>query len=72
MKQVMRIRQNTCLSFIEAMVPPLRVTVHGQLLFAYIMAGRANGMLYVGATSNPVQRAGHHKQGVVEGFTRKY
>jgi predicted GIY-YIG superfamily endonuclease len=54
------------------MYNPCRAFVHGQLLFAYIMAGRANRMLYVGATSNPVQRAGHRKQGVVEEFTRKY
>lgn|GEM_PF-3143200 len=38
--------------------------------FVYIMGGRPNGTPCVGATSNPVQRAGH-KQGVVEGFTRK-
>jgi putative endonuclease len=40
--------------------------------FVYIMASRRNGTLYIGVTSNPVQRVWHHKQDVVEGFTRKY
>jgi predicted GIY-YIG superfamily endonuclease len=35
------------------------------------MAGRLNGTLNVGVTSNPVQRAWHHKQGAVGGCTRK-
>ena len=40
--------------------------------FVSIMASRRNGALYIGVTSNPVQRVWHHKQDVVEGFTRKY
>ena len=36
------------------------------------MASRRNGTLYIGVTSNLVQRVWHHKQDVVEGFTRKY
>jgi len=40
--------------------------------FVYIMANRRNGTLYVGVTSNLVQRAWHHKEDVVEGFTKKY
>ena len=40
--------------------------------FVYIMASRRNGTLYIGMTSNLVQRVWHHKQGVVEGFTSKY
>ena len=38
----------------------------------YIMASRRNGTLYIGVTSNLVQRVWHHKQGMIEGFTRKY
>ena len=38
----------------------------------YIMASRRNGTLYVGVTSDLVQRVWHHKEGVVEGFTSKY
>ena len=40
--------------------------------FIYIMASRRNGTLYIGVTSNLVQRVWQHKQGLVEGFTRKY
>ena len=40
--------------------------------FVYVMASRRNGTLYVGVTSNLAQRVWHHKEGVVEGFTKKY
>jgi putative endonuclease len=36
------------------------------------MANRRNGTLYVGVTSNLVQRAWQHREGVVEGFTKRY
>ncbi len=35
-------------------------------------ASRRNGTLYIGVTSNPVQRVWNHKQGLAEGFTSKY
>jgi putative endonuclease len=38
----------------------------------YILAGQQNGTLYVGATSDLVQRIWQHKNDVVEGFTKKY
>ena len=38
----------------------------------YILANKRNGTLYTGVTSNLVQRVWQHKQGVVEGFTKKY
>jgi putative endonuclease len=38
----------------------------------YILASRRNGTLYVGVTSNLVQRVWQHKEGVLEGFTKKY
>jgi len=38
----------------------------------YIMSNRANGTLYVGMTSNLVQRVYQHRQGQGDGFTRKY
>ena len=40
--------------------------------FVYIMASRRNGTLYVGVTSNLVQRVWNHKRGLVEGFTSQY
>jgi putative endonuclease len=38
----------------------------------YILASQQNGTLYVGVTSNLAQRVWQHKEGVVEGFTKKY
>jgi putative endonuclease len=38
----------------------------------YILASKRNGTLYIGVTSNLVQRIWQHKEGLVEGFTKKY
>jgi putative endonuclease len=38
----------------------------------YIMANKPNGTLYTGVTSNLIQRIWQHKQGCVQGFTKKY
>ena len=38
----------------------------------YIMTNRPNGTLYVGVTSNLARRAWEHREGVVEGFTKRY
>lgn len=38
----------------------------------YILAGKRNGTLYIGVTSNLVKRVWEHKNNVVEGFTKKY
>jgi putative endonuclease len=38
----------------------------------YILASRRNGTLYVGVTSDPVRRVWQHKEGLAEGFTKKY
>ncbi len=38
----------------------------------YIMASRRNGTLYVGVTSDLIQRIWQHREGVAEGFTKKY
>ncbi|MEP6786695.1 MAG: GIY-YIG nuclease family protein [Sphingomonadales bacterium] len=38
----------------------------------YIMASKRNGTLYTGVTSNLPQRAWQHREGVVEGFTKRY
>ncbi len=38
----------------------------------YLLASKRNGTLYVGVTSNLVQRVWQHKQGLVEGFTKRY
>jgi putative endonuclease len=38
----------------------------------YIMASRKDGAIYVGVTSNLLKRGYEHKNGLVEGHTKKY
>ena len=38
----------------------------------YLLASKPNGTLYVGVTSNLIQRVWQHKEDLVEGFTRRY
>ena len=38
----------------------------------YIMASGRNGTLYTGVTSNLPQRAWQHREGSIDGFTRRY
>ena len=38
----------------------------------YIVANKRNGAIYVGVTSNVVQRAWQHREGIVDGFTKRY
>jgi putative endonuclease len=43
----------------------------GQHYFVYILASTA-GTLYIGVTNNLHRRIWQHKQGEIEGFTKKY
>jgi putative endonuclease len=38
----------------------------------YILANRPGGTLYVGVTNNLTRRIFEHREGLVEGFTRRY
>jgi len=38
----------------------------------YLLASAKNGTLYIGVTSNLVQRIWQHRNSVVQGFTEKY
>ena len=38
----------------------------------YIMASKPRGTLYTGVTSNLVQRAFQHKEGITGGFSQRY
>jgi putative endonuclease len=38
----------------------------------YILSSRKNGTLYVGVTSDLVQRVWEHRNDLVEGFTKRY
>ena len=40
--------------------------------YVYIMASGRNGTLYIGVTGNLIARVWQHREGVVEGFTKKY
>jgi len=40
--------------------------------YVYMLASKLNGTLYIGRTSNLVQRIWQHKNKMLEGFTRKY
>jgi putative endonuclease len=40
--------------------------------FVYILASKENGTLYIGVTSNLIQRAWQHKVRITEGFVGKY
>jgi len=38
----------------------------------YILASEYNGTLYIGVTSNLIQRIWQHRSDLVDGFTKKY
>ena len=38
----------------------------------YILSSKRNGTLYIGVTSNLLQRVWQHKNDFVEGFTKRY
>ena len=39
--------------------------------WVYFMTNRPNGILYVGVTDNLPRRAWEHREGLVEGFTKR-
>ena len=38
----------------------------------YILCSKRNGTLYIGVTSNLIQRIHQHRTGMAEGFTKRY
>lgn len=40
--------------------------------FVYVLASQRNGTLYTGVTNNLAKRVWDHKNGICEGFTKKY
>ncbi len=40
--------------------------------WVYIMANRPNGTLYLGVTSDLVRRVWEHREGITDGFTKRY
>jgi putative endonuclease len=40
--------------------------------FVYIMASRRNGTIYIGVTSELPKRVWEHREGLIEGFSKRY
>jgi putative endonuclease len=40
--------------------------------WVYILTNRPNGTLYVGVTSDLARRVWEHREGIADGFTRRY
>jgi putative endonuclease len=40
--------------------------------WVYIMASERNGTLYIGVTNDLARRVGGHRDGIADGFTKKY
>jgi len=40
--------------------------------YIYIMASKPNGALYIGVTNDLVRRVWEHREGLAEGFTKRY
>ena len=40
--------------------------------YVYILTNKTNSVMYIGMTSNLTRRLYEHKNGIVEGFSKKY
>ena len=40
--------------------------------FVYMMTNRRDGLLYTGVTSNLLKKAFEHREGLADGFTKRY
>jgi putative endonuclease len=56
----------------------LVTAIHGRhprpmrCFYVYIMTNRPNGTLYVGVTNDSARRAWEHREGILDGFTKRY
>ncbi len=44
----------------------------GKTGYVYMLASECNGTLYIGVTSNLVKRVWQHREGVADGFSKRY
>jgi len=53
-------------------IPAKAVIQYMKYFYVYILSSKKNGTLYTGVISNLVKRIYEHKNGLVDGFTKKY
>jgi len=58
-------------AIIAARFTPCKV-LHMRDGWVYIMTNKRNGTIYIGTTSNLARRVWEHREGVVDGFTKRY
>ena len=46
--------------------------MNDKIYFVYIMTNKIHNVLYIGVTGDLARRVMEHKQGLVDGFTKKY
>ena len=56
------------------LVPAIHAVQHQTMRggWVYIMTNHANGVLYVGVTSDISRRVHEHREGLIKGFTKTY
>ena len=58
----------------SSIVIPMKMGIQKSMksYYVYMLASKRNGTLYIGVTNDLVRRVYEHKEGLVEGFTKKY